>query len=129
MEFIKANPREYSDEKNDCTVRATSLALSKPYKEVHKVFASNGRRWGKGVNLVTLEKSLKTLLGTDPKAVYRHWQVGRVTLKTFVSRYNQGHWVVIKRGHAFAVVDGVVMDAHEACCGSRCLVQYAYRVN
>jgi hypothetical protein len=128
MEFIKANPREYDSESNDCTVRATSLALSKPYKEVHKVFASNGRRWGKGVNLITLEKSLKSLLGTEPDT-HKHWLHGRITLKSFVSRYNKGSWVVVKRGHAFAVVDGVVMDAHNRCCGSRSIVQYAYKVN
>jgi hypothetical protein len=128
MEFIKANPREYSDEQNDCTVRATCLALDKPYKEVHKVFASNGRRWGKGVNLVTLERTLKVLIGTEP-VTHKHWLHGRMTLKSFVAKHPVGKWVVVKRGHAFAVVDGVVMDAHNACCGSRCIVQYAYKVN
>lgn len=127
MQFIKANPREYSDERNDCTVRATSLALNKPYKEIHKAFSDKGRRWGKGVNLATLETVLTGFVGNTLET-HRHWQHGRLTLKRFIDYHPTGKWVVIKRGHAFAVIDGVAHDAHSSCCGSRCIVQYAYKV-
>lgn len=127
MQFIKANPREYSDERNDCTVRATSLALNKPYKEIHKVYSDNGRKWGKGCDGFTIERVIKHYVGSNynKRSATVH---GRITLARFLKDYPQGHWIVVRRGHAFAVIDGVAHDADISCCGSRCVILLAYKV-
>ena len=127
MNFIKANPREYSDERNDCTVRATSLALNKPYKEVHRVYSDNGRKWGRGTDGFTIERVIKHYVGDDYKK--RKATIdGRISLAKFLKLYPTGHWVVVKRGHAFAVIDGVAHDADISCCNSRSVVLLAWQV-
>ena len=127
MKFIKANPREYSDERNDCTVRATSLAINKPYKEVHKAYSDNGRKWGKGCNGFTIERVIKHYVGDD--YVKHNCTInGRISLAKFLKLNTVGNWVVVKRGHAFAVIDGVAHDADIACCGARSSVLLAYKV-
>jgi hydrogenase maturation factor len=114
-------------ESNDCTVRATSLAINKPYTEVHGVFAKHGRRTGKGVTLATLIAVLIDVTKNNMKIVASH-TIRRETLASFIKTHPKGKYVVIKRGHAFAVIDGVAHDAHSSCCGSRSIVKYAYKV-
>lgn len=139
MKFIKSNPRldvtsenleeiwKYANETNDCSVRATTIALNKPYKEVHSTFLKHGRRWGKGVTFITLTAVLKDLTKDKVKMVASD-VVKRESLARFIKTHPKGRYVVVKRGHAFAVIDGVAHDAHESGCGSRSIVKYAYQV-
>jgi hydrogenase maturation factor len=135
MQFITSNPRlanakvdfEFNNESNDCTVRATCLAMNKPYKSIHKVFAKHGRRTGKGVTLATLIAVLIDLTKNNLKIVASH-AIRRESLASFIKTHPKGKYVVIKRGHAFAVIDGVAHDAHSSCCGARSIVKYAYKV-
>ena len=127
MQFISSNPRTIMQESNDCTVRATSLAINKPYTEVHGVFAKHGRRTGKGVTLATLIAVLIEVTKNNMQIVSSH-VIRRENLTSFIKTHPKGKYVVIKRGHAFAVIDGVAHDAHSSCCGSRSIVKYAYKV-
>lgn len=128
MQFISKNPRP-SDlyESNDCTVRATSIAMKKPYKSIHKVFAKHGRKDRQGVTLATLIAVLIEVTKNNMQIVASH-AIRRETLASFIKTHPKGRYVVIKRGHAFAVIDGVAHDAHSSCCGSRSIVKYAYKV-
>jgi hydrogenase maturation factor len=114
-------------ESNDCTVRATSLAINKPYTEVHKVFAEHGRRTGKGVTLATLIGVLLDITKNNMQIV-ASYTVKRQTLASFLKTHTKGRYVVVRRGHAFAVIDGVAHDAHSSCCTARSIVKYAYKV-
>lgn len=127
MQFIKANPRSIETESNDCSVRATSLALNKPYNEVHATFSKHGRRVGKGVNIITLLSVLKELTKDTVKIVSSDI-VRRESLAKFIKTHPKGRYVICKRGHAFAVIDGVAHDAHPSGCGSRSIVKFAYKV-
>jgi hypothetical protein len=127
MQFISANPRTIQQESNDCTVRATSLAMNKPYEEVHKVFAKHGRRIGKGVTIANLMATLMDLTQKNINIVANH-SIRKQTLGSFIKTHPKGRFVVVKRGHAFAVIDGVAHDAHSSCCGARSIVKYAYKV-
>jgi hypothetical protein len=127
MQFISNNPRTIKQESNDCTVRATSLAINKPYQDVHGVFAKHGRRDGKGVTLATLIAVLIDLTKNNLKIVASH-AIRRETLASFIKTHPKGKYLVIKRGHAFAVIDGVAHDAHSSCCGARSIVKYAYKL-
>ncbi len=128
MQFISANPRP-SDlyESNDCTVRATSLAVNLPYNVAHKIFKLHGRKDRQGVTLATLIAVLIDVTKNNMQIVASH-AIRRETLASFIKTHPKGRYVVIKRGHAFAVIDGVAHDAHSSCCGSRSIVKYAYKV-
>lgn len=127
MKFIKSNPRSIDTESNDCSVRATSLALNKPYNEVHKTFSKHGRRVGKGVTMITLLAVLKELTNDNVK-IASSYIVRRESVARFIKTNPKGRYVICKRGHAFAVIDGVAHDAHESGCGSRSIVKFAYKV-
>lgn len=127
MQFIKANPRSIETESNDCSVRATSLALNKPYNEVHKAFAKHGRMAGKGVTIIMLLAVLKELTKDTVKIVSSEL-IRRESVARFIKANPKGRYVICKRGHAFAIIDGVAHDAHENGCGSRSIVKFAYKV-
>ena len=135
MQFITKNPRlanakvdfEFSNESNDCTVRATCLAMSKPYKSIHKVFAKHGRKSGQGVTLATLMAVLLDITKNKMSIVANH-AVKKHTLAGFIKTHPKGKYVIVKRGHAFAVVDGVALDAHSSCCSARSFVKFAFKV-
>lgn len=132
MKFIESNPRtseEFSfiNESNDCSVRATSIALSKPYRSIHETFKKHGRRWGKGVTVITLLATLKDLTNDNLKTVASS-VVRKQTLSTFVRENPKGRYVIVKSGHAFAVIDGVAYDAHPSACTSRSIVKFAFKL-
>lgn len=132
MQFIESNPRnsgewEYRSEKNDCSVRATAIALSIPYKTAHKTFLKHGRRWGKGVTVITMLSVLKDLTGDKYKTVASD-AVRKQTLATFIRENPKGKYVIVKSRHAFAVIDGVAYDAHPSCCTSKSMVKFAFKI-
>ena len=107
--FVNANPRSVDGESNDCVVRAMSLAFNKPYAEVHAVCQRAGRRAGKGMNFIMINKALAELSGRADAQLERQ-PVAR-TFTTFARDHKQGNYFVIKRGHAVALIDGVFHDA------------------
>ncbi len=124
--FICANPRpEFMRESNDCTVRATSLAMNKPYLEVHKAYAAVGRRPRRGVTVLTMNQALEHLTNR-PQQLVRVFD--EPTFAQFAKANPKGRFIVIKRGHAVALIDGVWHDAHEECAGARSRVRFYYEV-
>jgi hypothetical protein len=93
-------------EKNDCTVRAFAIVSGKPYKDVHKVIETFGRKNGKG--LAKCNKKVQPIskaLGINLKQVCRSG-----SLKKLIENNPNGKMLVLVRKHAFAVVDGIVED-------------------
>ena len=132
MNFIMNNPRtteelSFINETNDCSVRATSIALNKPYRSIHEAFKKHGRRWGKGVTVTTLIGVLKDLTEDKMKTVASS-VIRKQTLSTFVRENPRGRYVIIKSRHAFTVIDGVAYDAHPSCCTSRSVVKFAFKI-
>lgn len=48
-------------ERNDCSVKAISLACGVPYAEVHALMKKIGRKEGKGTPLIASERAIKEL--------------------------------------------------------------------
>ena len=118
-------------EKNDCTVRAIANAFNVCYDIAHGFAADVLKRKAKRgtkntyLNLVaaknvtfdlfsnTLFPETKTfkLAGKaspiNPK--YTHKKV-KYTVKTFCSKHNVGTYIVLVKGHALCIKDGIVID-------------------
>lgn len=124
--FISANPRpEDLRESNDCTVRATSLAMNKPYLEVHKAYEKMGRKPRQGVTVSTMNKTLQLITSSD-RVMIRAFD--EPTFAQFAKANPKGRFIVTKRGHAVALIDGVWHDSHASCAGARCRVKFYYEI-
>lgn len=102
---IHLRPEGFESEKRDCTVRALSLAGNIPYLEVHEAFKLEGRKDG---HKIVAEKVLHKVckrLNIAAKQVKRHGTLGR-----FIKLFPEGNYYCHKRGHAFAVINGVSHD-------------------
>jgi hypothetical protein len=130
MQFKPANPRpDGLNETNDCVVRALSLAFNWPYSDVHTICAAAGRKPRRGMYRHQTDKAIAKLSG-NPAAMGNdiYPRSIRPTFAQFARENPKGRFIVIKRGHAVALIDGVYHDmAHSAGCGARCRVQYYYR--
>ena len=139
MKFVKNNPRTIDTENNDCVVRAMTIATGKSYDEMHALFKSHGRRNKCGTPFGVINAALACLglpqltrIDTDYRLVCgryttRRQETSRPTLARFVSEHREGTYMVIIRGHAFAVIDGVQYDGWIPN-GARCRVTHFVRV-
>jgi hypothetical protein len=96
-------------ERNDCVVRALSLAFNKPYEEVHALCAKIGRDKGRGMRWGQVDLAIQELTGNGLAKMDR--PARRQTFTTFARDHKVGHYLVIKSGHAVALIDGVFHDA------------------
>lgn len=137
-----AEPSPVPREHNDCGVRAVATACCLPYLTVWQAYADNGRRPRQGVYIWQVEAVLKRLApGAERVPTSRDWEERRndrgtsgaahesITLAEFLRRYPQGHYVVQRPGHVFAVIDGQVHDWGERTSGARSRVCNAWRVD
>ena len=110
-------------ETNDCTVKAFAVVFNTTYEKAHTHLKNHcGRQNRHGiVSRVVLAPSLKR---TKYKIGPYH-SGNRITLKNFLEKHNEGRFYVCVRGHALAVVDGVLHDYKEAL---RRQVTWAMRV-
>ncbi len=109
FQFASANPRSIEGESNDCVVRALSLAFNKPYAEVHALCAKIGRDKGRGMRWGQIDLAIQELTGNGIAKMDRPTR--KQTFSTFARDHKRGNYVVIKRGHAVALIDGVFHDA------------------
>ena len=130
MKFKAAFPRpDGMNETNDCVVRALSLAFNKPYEMVHEACAKAGRKPRRGMYREQTDKAIQTLSGdAQARGSVYPYRSHRPTFAQFAAMNPVGHFIVIKRGHAVVMIDGVYHDmAKSASCSARCRVQYYYR--
>lgn len=138
---MRYNRTEYPHrERNDCSVRALAAAAGVTYTRAYKALAKAGRKKGKGSYLSqwirygkipgftfeqVLPRSVMFSTAVCGKAIY-HPEPPRPTLKQFICRHSEGTYLVVQRGHAFAVRNSVVIDANRP--GPRVRVQQAWKV-
>lgn len=138
IKFALQNPREvgFEGETNDCTVRSLAAVTGVPYRDAHAYCKRWGRRDGHG----TLFQSLLRGVAARKETVYGYRvfeveckrplrirnmfgkmrTIGRGdTLKQTLRRLGSGRYIVVKRGHALAVKDGVVHDIFAVGASSR----------
>lgn len=96
-------------EKNCCTVVAISIVMNIPFiKSQRHLSEYCGRVKGKGVTLDNLKRLPESF--KDYKTTVFDFSGQYVTLRKFCEENPQGRFFVLVRGHALAVIDGVVYD-------------------
>lgn len=108
-------------ERADCTVHAFSNATGCHYEKAHAALAANGRRKSCRYRLHQHAHDVGRTLGVKLELVRRSG-----TLRRFLSDYPQGRFIVRVSGHAFAVVDGSVIDRTEQSPDRH--IKHAWRV-
>ena len=88
----------FGNEKLDCAVRAYAIVKQIPYLEAHQLFEKAGRKPRHKTNI-----EIYANLGIRFCSSY-------ITLKQFIKEHPKGSFYMCKRGHAFAVQDGIVFD-------------------
>jgi len=144
----------YSDSKiaqsesNDCAVRAIASSFEMHYDEAHKFVAKKwfrGNREGtrnfiggmrgmvsKGVlingksfsNLGDQHGHMKYDVKVKGQIVKRNMTTG-----TFIKKFPKGRYLVVVRGHAFSIIDGVVVGNTEDSKMKKRVILYSWEVN
>ena len=113
-------------ENNDCVVRAIASTFGLEYDVAHKFAADKLKRqprkgtFNTALKLSSWMDNIKGIpYSVIPKEnlIYpgsaRHQKNGgkptNITLSMFIEKYPKGKYLVIKKGHAFSVIDGVVV--------------------
>lgn len=99
-------------ESNDCAVRAYALFKNIPYNTAHSTFNKLGRRdGGRTKNFITYD-----LMGREERK-----PGNGMTLNQLIAAHPTGRVYGMKRGHAFAIVNGVLYDTWKVGGKSRIL--------
>lgn len=109
-----------SGETNDCGVRAVVAATGLPYAQVNASLIAAGRKPRQGTYATQIDAAgfpLERLGGGR-----------RLTITQFIKRNPTGRYVILRRGHYFAVIAGVVHDWWGSETGPRSRVVVAWKV-
>ena len=112
-------------ESNDCVVRAIASTFGLKYDQAHNFVSNEFKRqprkgtFGTAIKLSNRDNILGTKYKIIPKqdlkypGSARHQMNGggptAITLNIFLEKYPKGKYLVIKKGHAFSIIDGVVI--------------------
>lgn len=104
-------------ERNDCTVRALAAAMNISYDNAHDHMAKYGRKHRHGMYTGAICNALRALDWEviDPFDLMNQVlgrDYGQITINQLLKHRQKGRMYVLTRGHALAVVDGVVHDSH-----------------
>ena len=96
-------------EKNCCTVIALSIVMDSSFVKAQKHLSEHcNRAKGRGVTLDNLKMLLTSF--KNHKVTEIDFNGRYVTIKKFCEDNPRGRFFVLVRGHALAIVDGVVYD-------------------
>lgn len=125
-------------EHRDCVVRSIASAFDVNYGEAHEICATKfGRKPKDGV--YDTASTFKLLskegfrIGNQPFAPVANSLLQKekglkLTVREFVEKFPTGRYIVLVRGHAFALVNGVVIGNSEDASKLRSRVKDAIRV-
>jgi hypothetical protein len=143
----------YSDSKiaqsesNDCAVRAIASSFEMHYDEAHKFVA---KKWFRGNREGTRNfiggmrgmvsrgvlingKSFSNLGDQNGHMKYDVKVKGQIvkrnmTTGTFIKKFPKGRYLVVVRGHAFSIIDGVVVGNTEDSKMKKRVILYSWEV-
>lgn len=148
-EIVKGlDVRVSKGETNDCVVMSFASAFELPYDRAHSLVKDQmGRKPKKGVanfvnhmnrlsdtQYIINDKKLVELKGEDCSYLIWHkWVKGIKTLKyttinRFVKLFGEGTYIVLRKGHAFVVKDGVIIGNPTDGAKKRARVFKAWKV-
>lgn len=144
----------YSDSKiaqsesNDCAVRAIASSFEMHYDEAHKFVAKNWfRRNREGTrNFIGGMRGMvsrgvlingKSFFNLGDQYGHMKYDVkvkGEIvkrsmTTGTFIKKYPVGRYLVVVRGHAFSIIDGVVVGNTNDAKMKKRVILYSWKVN
>ena len=104
------NPTDKGD-RNNCFPVAVAVTTGIPYSDITYHLSHMGRRVGKGTPWSTISKYLPRMKFQIMKE-YGTWYQRRTnpTVLQFAKSHPTGKYILIVKGHALAVVDGVIYD-------------------
>lgn len=98
------------DDRNDCGVRALAWAANIKYAEAHEAFRIHaGRKKGQGVYDHQIDEAIKGIAGEGKIKIIEKKFIHQ-TINRFVDENPEGRFYCVVRGHAFAIVNGIVYD-------------------
>lgn len=111
-EKTKETSAIWKGERLDCVVRAIAQRIKTSYDRAHEIVAPYRKDGHKCRNV----SQLLIKLGLEVK------NCGGVTLSEFIKNHQVGCYIVVKRGHAFCVDQGIVIDDRPIGGGARVLI-------
>ena len=110
MKVTKPTIDGFKPEKSNCTVVALAAVLGVSYAEAFDMAEEAGRRPRTGFKSEVLiryfNKKKSERLGSKFQYAIRK----NITIQKFCKRFPAGRFYVRKKGHAFAIVDGVIYN-------------------
>ena len=101
--------REATGDTNYCVLAALHFVTGQPMEICNKFFMRHGRRYRKGMMTNEVVKAL-----SQSKHYYfkkgSYDRNNKITINQFVKKHPIGKYYLVVRGHALAVIDGVVYD-------------------
>jgi hypothetical protein len=98
-----------------------------PYLVAHAKLKAFGREDRCGTYDMTIDSALNAIGGRLIKTGGRAQPAKGITLTRFLRENPRGRYFVVRNGHAFAVIDGVVHDWRNGT-GPRSRIRFAYEV-
>jgi len=151
FKFQQADPNNNWTDRNTCVPRALALATKADYDTVFLACKDAGRRYGRGMYYEQIDRALQTLTG-DPCTKLVHapvqgryvgvstrrsryygdtmtrWQSLAPTFAQFAASNPVGRFIVLRNGHAVALINGTFLDSAARTCGPRARVTAWCRV-
>lgn len=130
--FVATDAGRYLSERNDCTVRALSIAVGVDYVTAHEFMKAHGRKDGHGAMLFVYRA-----WAHNEYRIRSFWEVAGIPWNDPRRERTLGQWlksgelperaIVGTRGHVFAVINGTVYDTGRT--GARSKVNIVYEVS
>lgn len=129
MKFVYNYPKYKEDqqrfnETNDCTVVTMAEVCKLEYHEAHKILRERFKRPNRR-GAYMQRTDFKDAMKEYPIAEGPYSKTNKISLAQFCKKHPVGRFYVLVRGHALAVIDGVVHDHSEK---PRRMVTKAWRV-
>jgi hypothetical protein len=130
----------FTDENNDCAVRALAEVTGTSYSNAHLFWSQLGRKRGSGSFMVWLDRYLNNyddkVFGMkvkrhkmpyhdherQPDPVTRKPTLKRLNVKTFIQQNPTGRFMIITCNHAKAIVDSEIRDFEQGVYSEVALV-------
>jgi hypothetical protein len=98
-------------ERNDCAVKAFAIVMNTSYDRAHKHLSLQCGRQHRKHGPIQCDKVLpESLKNTKHRVGPYAWVGEKVTIKKFCDKHPIGRYFVLVRGHAIAIIDGIVYD-------------------
>ena len=89
---------------NNCTIRAFAIAFEMPYKDSYYMGELAGRPHGEGYWMYKIMDKAKEFGYSSIELNFKG------TLGQFLKKNNTGRFICVRKGHAFALINGKIYD-------------------